>query len=302
MRPSKILPPSPSGTSSPAEPNSLPPPWNHTITGSGSAGAGSGVQTFRYRQSSFSLGVPSVDGRCGHELPKAVAARVSVHGAGGAGGRHRRSATGGAANGMPRKRRVPPTTSPWTMPSCRRSSVPCWICCPDVPAWSEQPSAPATHAATSSPAGVRAIRAGRSAESRDAACARMLGAYRVFMCRPAWRRSRSARLRRARSLARRARMEAVIFCGIQASGKTTFYRERFFDTHVRISLDLVRTRRREDLLIAACLAGRQPFVVDNTNATVADRARYIEPARSAGFAVVGYYFANDRRAAFDRNR
>ncbi|HZR80105.1 MAG TPA: ATP-binding protein [Candidatus Binatia bacterium] len=97
-------------------------------------------------------------------------------------------------------------------------------------------------------------------------------------------------------------MEAVIFCGIQASGKTTFYRERFFDTHVRISLDLVRTRRREDLLIAACLAGRQPFVVDNTNATVADRARYIEPARSAGFAVVGYYFATDPRAAFDRNR
>jgi predicted kinase len=29
-------------------------------------------------------------------------------------------------------------------------------------------------------------------------------------------------------------MEAVLFIGIQASGKTTFYRERFFDTHVRI--------------------------------------------------------------------
>ncbi len=44
-------------------------------------------------------------------------------------------------------------------------------------------------------------------------------------------------------------MEEVIFCGIQASGKTTFYRERFFDTHVRISLDLLRTRRREQLLL-----------------------------------------------------
>lgn len=32
-------------------------------------------------------------------------------------------------------------------------------------------------------------------------------------------------------------MEAVIFVGIQASGKTSFYLERFFETHVRISRD-----------------------------------------------------------------
>jgi predicted kinase len=40
-------------------------------------------------------------------------------------------------------------------------------------------------------------------------------------------------------------MEAVVFIGIQASGKTTFYQQRFFATHVRISLDLLRTRERE---------------------------------------------------------
>ena len=103
-------------------------------------------------------------------------------------------------------------------------------------------------------------------------------------------------------LAPRAGMEAVVFCGIQASGKTTFYRERLFDTHVRISLDLLRTRRRERLLLDACLAGLQPFVVDNTNPTAAERARYVEPALAAGFHAVCYYFDTDPRAAYERNR
>src|SRR3954465_8138871 len=97
-------------------------------------------------------------------------------------------------------------------------------------------------------------------------------------------------------------MEAVIFCGIQASGKTTFYRERLFDTHVRISLDLLRTRRREQLLLAACLEGKQRFVIDNTNPTIAERARYVEPALNAGFTVHGFFFVADPRTAFERNR
>ena len=97
-------------------------------------------------------------------------------------------------------------------------------------------------------------------------------------------------------------MQAVIFCGIQASGKTTFYRERFFETHVRISRDLLRTRAREEILIGACLKAQQPFAVDNTNAKAADRARYIGPALAAGFEVIGYFFDADARAAFERNR
>jgi len=83
-------------------------------------------------------------------------------------------------------------------------------------------------------------------------------------------------------------MEAVIFIGIQGSGKTTFFRERFFDTHVRINLDMLRTRRREALLFKCCLEAGQRFVVDNTNPTPQDRRRYIEPARAKGFRVIGY--------------
>ena len=70
-------------------------------------------------------------------------------------------------------------------------------------------------------------------------------------------------------------MEAVIFVGVQGSGKTTLYLERFFTTHVRLSLDMLRTRNRERLLLDACIEAKQPFVIDNTNPTVEERARYI---------------------------
>jgi predicted kinase len=97
-------------------------------------------------------------------------------------------------------------------------------------------------------------------------------------------------------------MEAVILVGIQASGKSTFYQRRFFDTHVRISRDLLRTRSREQVLLRACLESRQPFVVDNTNVLAEERARYIGAAKAAGYRVVGYFFRTDTRAAIARNK
>ncbi len=96
-------------------------------------------------------------------------------------------------------------------------------------------------------------------------------------------------------------MEVVIFVGLQGAGKSTFYRERFFATHVRINLDMLRTRRREWILFEACLAARQACVIDNTNPTVADRAPYIAAARAAGMRVVGYYFRSDLHECQARN-
>ena len=96
-------------------------------------------------------------------------------------------------------------------------------------------------------------------------------------------------------------MEAVIFIGIQGSGKSSFFRERFFDSHVRINLDMLRTRRREELLEGACLKARQPFVIDNTNTLPSDRARYVQRARAAGFRTVAYFFESSLREAMQRN-
>ena len=96
-------------------------------------------------------------------------------------------------------------------------------------------------------------------------------------------------------------MECVIFIGIQASGKSTFCRDRFFRTHVRVNLDMLKTRHRESRLVQTCIETRQPFVVDNTNPTIEDRRRYINLARAASFRVVGYYFESRIDSAIERN-
>ena len=96
-------------------------------------------------------------------------------------------------------------------------------------------------------------------------------------------------------------MEAIVLCGVQGSGKTTLYRDRFLETHMRVSMDLLRTRHREAEFVKVCLATRQPFVVDNTNPAPADRARYVRPAREAGFKVIGYLVEVDAAEALGRN-
>lgn len=97
-------------------------------------------------------------------------------------------------------------------------------------------------------------------------------------------------------------MQAVIFVGIQASGKSTFYSQHFFHTHVRIDLDMLKTRHREKRLLETCLEISQPFVVDNTNPTPEDRKRYIEPAKDRGFQIIGYYFESKVADSIIRDR
>lgn len=95
--------------------------------------------------------------------------------------------------------------------------------------------------------------------------------------------------------------EIVIFTGIPASGKTTFYRERLFPSHMYISLDQVRSRSAERELLEFCLRRNRDCVVDNTNVTREDRRRYIEAARTAGARVIGYCFVSSKEAALKRN-
>ena len=96
-------------------------------------------------------------------------------------------------------------------------------------------------------------------------------------------------------------MQLIVFTGIQAAGKSTFFKERFFDTHIRINFDMLKTKNREKLLIEACLEAKQPFVIDKTNPTIEGRAKYIALAKQYKFSVAGYYFASSLADAIERN-
>ena len=97
-------------------------------------------------------------------------------------------------------------------------------------------------------------------------------------------------------------MEMIIFIGAQAAGKSSFYKLRFSDTHIRVNLDMLRTRNREQILVTACLKARQPFVVDNTNPTRLDRSRYIRLAKQYDCLISGFYFQSIARECLARNR
>lgn len=84
--------------------------------------------------------------------------------------------------------------------------------------------------------------------------------------------------------------EIIIFTGIPASGKTTFYEQNFAATHIHISLDVLHTRNQENKMLEETLASGKSCVIDNTNVTAAERAKYIETGKRYGYKVIGYYF------------
>jgi predicted kinase len=100
-------------------------------------------------------------------------------------------------------------------------------------------------------------------------------------------------------------MELVVFVGLQASGKSTFFRERFAATHEHVSKDLLRNNknrnRRQTQLVREALGAGRSVVVDNTNPTVEDREPLIRLGHELGARVVGYLFESSVRESLARN-
>jgi len=100
--------------------------------------------------------------------------------------------------------------------------------------------------------------------------------------------------------------ELILFSGLQASGKSTFYRAHLSATHVHVSKDLMKNTRDRDMRqlqeIARALGEGKSVVVDNTNPTPAVRAPLIALGRAYGARVIAYYFETTVRDAVARNR
>ena len=94
--------------------------------------------------------------------------------------------------------------------------------------------------------------------------------------------------------------ECILFTGLQASGKTTFF-NRCFPDYVHVNLDTLHTRNKERILMEQCFAAGTSFVIDNTNPTREDRRKYIEAAKEHEYRVIGYYFQSAISACRERN-
>ena len=92
----------------------------------------------------------------------------------------------------------------------------------------------------------------------------------------------------------------ILFTGLQASGKTSFW-QQYFQDFAHVNLDTLHTRNKERILLDECFASGASFVVDNTNPTRKDRERYISRAKENGYRVIGYYFQSSVSACKERN-
>ncbi|MET0413678.1 MAG: ATP-binding protein, partial [Polyangiaceae bacterium] len=99
--------------------------------------------------------------------------------------------------------------------------------------------------------------------------------------------------------------ELVLLIGLPGAGKSTFFQQRFAHSHVHVSRDhFARERRpetRQNELLRDALASGRSVVIDNTNVSVEERARFIDEARLHGVRVVGYRFDVSTGECVSRN-
>ena len=98
--------------------------------------------------------------------------------------------------------------------------------------------------------------------------------------------------------------ELVIFVGLQASGKSTWYRTHMAATHVHLSNDLMprSSEKAMQQSIADALTAGRSVAVDNTSATPKRRAALIALGQRHGARIVAIHFASTTRASVARNR
>lgn len=97
------------------------------------------------------------------------------------------------------------------------------------------------------------------------------------------------------------KVQMLIFIGIPASGKTSFYNYYFKNDYKHINLDTLKTRYQENLALNECLKNNDNIVIDNTNITKEERKKYILAGKENNYKIIGYYFKSSIGECIERN-
>ncbi|MFF8842068.1 AAA family ATPase [Streptomyces sp. NPDC015127] len=94
--------------------------------------------------------------------------------------------------------------------------------------------------------------------------------------------------------------------GLQAAGKSTFYRRCLAGRYALVSKDLFprgarNKQQRQMRLVAEALAEGRPVAVDNTNPSVDEWQPLIAQAHAHGATVTAYWFPPDVEGSLRRN-
>ena len=92
----------------------------------------------------------------------------------------------------------------------------------------------------------------------------------------------------------------AIMIGIQASGKSQFA-TTYLESYTRINLDTLHTRNREYLALEEAIKNGENIVIDNTNPTIKDRARYSGAVSGHGYNIEGYFMQSRLQDCIERN-
>ncbi|MFI6412601.1 AAA family ATPase [Streptomyces sp. NPDC050585] len=100
--------------------------------------------------------------------------------------------------------------------------------------------------------------------------------------------------------------DLAVLVGLQAAGKSTFYRQRLADRYALVSKDLFprgarNKQRRQMAQVAEALAAGRPVAVDNTNPSPEEWGPLVSEARAHGATATAYWFPPDVPGSLRRN-
>jgi predicted kinase len=97
----------------------------------------------------------------------------------------------------------------------------------------------------------------------------------------------------------------VVLVGLQASGKTTFYRRHLAASHAHVSKDnwpnASRKERRQIRLVGELLGAGRAVAVDNTNPGPEERRPLVDLARAHGAVAIAVCFDSATESSLARN-